>query len=212
METLECIESRRSIRKYLDIPVEFEKLGNILNAGRLAPSAGNLQDWKFVLVTELDLRKQLAEACMQQYWMEVAPIHIVVCSKTAETERMYGERGQKLYSVMNCSAAAQNMLLAAHDQGLGACWVSAFSEHHIRRILHIKPDDVKPVAVITIGYPDEEPKAPHKYTIDHVTYIERWGNRIKDFPAYVGFYSQHIAKAAIWGKEKLQKFLDKWSK
>jgi len=211
METLECIESRRSIKKYLDIPIEFEKVGNIINAGRFAPSSGNLQDWKFILVTEKELRQQLAEACTQQYWMEAAPIHIVVCSKPAETERMYGERGQTVFSIQNCAAAAQNMLLAAHDQGLGACWVGAFSEHHIRRILSI-PEKIRPMMVLTFGYADEEPSSPHKYTVDNITYIERWGNRIKDFATYAGYYSQHVAKAAIASKEALKKFLDKWSK
>ena len=211
METLDCIESRRSIRKFLDIPVEFEKIGNILNAGRLAPSAGNVQDWKFVLVTEADLRKQLAEACMQQYWMEKAPVHIVVCSQPVKSERMYGKSGQELYSIQNASAAAQNMLLAAHDQGLGSCWIGAFQEAMVRRTLSMS-EDARPLAIIPIGYPDEEPQVPNKLTVDNVTYIERWGNRIKDFAAYLGYYSQHVAHAAIAGREAMQKFIDKWSK
>jgi nitroreductase len=211
METLECIESRRSVRKYLDLPVEFEKIGNILNAGRLAPSAGNVQDWKFILVTEHDLRKQLAEASMQQYWMEGAPVHIVVCSQPAKSDRMYGKRGHELYTIQNASAAAQNMLLAAHDQGLGACWVGAFSDTMVKRILSIS-EGAKPLAIITIGYADEEPKHQSKYTVDNITYIERWGNRIKDFAAYVGYYSQHVAHGAVAAKSAMKKFLDKWNK
>ncbi len=211
MDTLECIETRRSIRKYLDLPVEFEKLGNVLNAGRLAPSAGNLQDWKFVLVTEHDLRRQLANASSQQYWMEQAPVHIVVCSQPSKTERSYGLRGQELYSVQNAAAASQNMLLAAHDQGLGACWVGAFDEAMVRSALQMS-EGARPLAIITLGYADEDPQPPTKFSVDNVTYIERWGNRIKDFAAFVGYYSQHVAKAAIAGKEALQNFLDKWSK
>ncbi len=211
MDALECIESRRSIRKYQDKTVEFEKVGNILNAGRLAPSAGNLQDWKFILVTERDLRKQLAEACSQQYWMETAPIHIVICSQPAKTERFYGKRGEELYTIQNCAAAAQNMLLAAHAQGLGACWVGAFEDHAIRRILTMS-DDAQPLAVIVVGYADEAPMPPSKLTVENVTFIERWGNRLRDFAAYVGYYSQHVAQAAVAGREALQQFLEKWSK
>jgi nitroreductase len=211
METLECIESRRTIRKFLDVPVEFEKIGNILNAGRLAPSAGNTQDWKFILVTEPELRKQLAEACMQQYWMEKAPVHIVVGTSPSVTERLYGKRGVELFAIQNCAAAAMSMLLAAHDQGLGAAWVGAFSEAHVRRILSM-PDSAKPMVIIPIGYPDEDPQRPAKYTIDQTTYIERWGNRIKDLAAYLGYYSQHVAHAAIAGKAALKRFLEKWSK
>ncbi len=211
METLNCIESRRSIRKYLDKQVEFEKIGNVLNAGRLAPSSGNLQDWKFILVTEQDLRKQIAEACMQQYWMATAPVHIVICNQPVRTERMYGKRGEELYGIQNAAAAAQNMLLASTDQGLGSCWVGAFQESMLQRALSID-DDARPMAVITIGYPDEVPQPPMKQTLENVTFIERWGSRIKDFAAYVGYYSQHVTKAATASREAVQRFIEKWSR
>lgn len=211
METQECIESRRSCRLYLDIPVEFEKLGNILNAGRVAPSAGNLQDWRFVLVTEEGMRKQLAEASMKQYWMEKAPVHIVVVSTPEKDERMYGKRGMELYTLQNCAAAAMSMLLSAHDQGLGSCWVGAFEEGMVRRALQM-PDNAKPVAIITIGYPDEEPARTPKFAIDNVTFVERWGSRIKDFAAFVGYYSSHVAKTTAYAQEAIGRFLEKWSK
>ncbi len=211
METLECIESRRSCRLYLDIPVEFEKIGNILNAGRVAPSSGNLQDWRFVLVTEEGLRKQLAEASQKQYWMEKAPVHIVICSTPEKEDTMYGKRGKELYTIQNASNAAMSMLLAAHDQGLGACWVGAFEEGMVRRALQM-PDNAKPAAILTIGYPDEEPAKTPKYALDNVTFIERWGNRIKDFAAFVGYYSTHVAKTAKYAQEAIGRFLEKWSK
>lgn len=211
METQECIESRRSCRLYLDIPVEFEKIGNILNAGRLAPSAGNLQDWRFVLVTEEGLRKQLAEASMKQFWMEKAPVHIVVVSTPESDERMYGKRGKELYTIQNCAAAATSMLISAHDQGLGSCWVGAFEEGMVRRALQM-PDSVKPTAILTIGYPDEEPAKTPKYAIDSVTFVERWGNKIKDFAAFVGYYSTHVAKTAAYAREAIERFLEKWGK
>ncbi len=211
METLECIESRRSCRLYLDIPVEFEKIGNVLNAGRVAPSSGNLQDWRFVLVTEESLRKQLAEACQKQYWMEKAPVHIVVCSTPEKEKTMYGKRGEELYTIQNASNAGMSMLLAAHDQGLGACWVGAFEEGMVRRALQM-PDSARPVAVITLGYSDEEPARTPKLAIDNVTFVERWGNKIKDFAAFVGYYSTHVAKTTAYAKEAIGRFLEKWSK
>ena len=102
------------------------------------------------------------------------------------------------------------MLLAAHAQGLGAAWISSFEDHMIRRILQM-PDSARPMVVIPIGYADEHPVAQHKLTTENVTYIERWGTRIKDFASYYGYYSQHVAQAMQLGKEKLQKFLEKWS-
>jgi len=208
MDTLECIESRRSIRKYQDKPIEFEKIGLILNAGRLAPSAGNVQDTKFILVTEADLRKQLTDACLQQDWMIDAPIFIVVCSQKLRTESMYGERGENLYSLQNAAAATENMLLAAHDQELGACWVGAFVEDKVKSILGMDPTS-RPLAIITVGYADEVPPAPSKSSVENLTYIERWGNRIKDFASFIGYYSQNVTKAAVASKEAVKRLIER---
>jgi len=208
MDTLECMRTRRSIRKYLDEPVEFEKVGEILDAGRNAPSAGNVQDWKFILVTEPAARKEIAEACLQQYWMETAPVYVVICSQPEKSERFYGERGKRLYSIQNAAAAAENMLIAAHDQGLGSCWVSAFADDMLRRALNI-PDSVVPYAVITIGYADETPAMPPKFPIENVVFIEKWGNRLRDVAAFMEHYAEHVVKAAKAGKEFVQKAIEK---
>jgi len=194
MDALDCIKTRRTIRVYADKAVEQELLGNVLEAGRLAPSAGNLQAWKFIVVTDDKKRKALAQACMQQFWMETAPVHVVICSDRDRNERMYEERGEIIYSVQNCAAAAENMLLAAHAQGLGACYVGAFEEAAIRRILEI-PDNAAPEAVITLGYADETPDPIPKYYLDNITFIERWGNRIRDWDEWLGYHSHKIAPA-----------------
>ena len=128
MEALECIYTRRSIRKYLSQHVEWEKVGNILEAGRVAPSAGNLQNWRFIVVMDRGKREKIAELCLGQHWMSSAPVHIIICSQPGTCKRFYGTRGEKLYCIQNCAAVAENMLLAAHAQGLGGCWVSAFDE------------------------------------------------------------------------------------
>src|SRR3989338_6674650 len=101
METFEVIEKRRSIRKYLEVPIEWEKVGNILRAAQQAPSAGNLQDWKFVVVTDKEIRKKIANAALQQNWIEKAPVLIVVYSEPYKVKRFYGEIGEKVYSVQN---------------------------------------------------------------------------------------------------------------
>ncbi|GAG35892.1 unnamed protein product, partial [marine sediment metagenome] len=87
METEECILTRRSIRKFKNVKIDMEKIGKILEAGRAAPSSGNIQNWMFVIVDDEEKRKAIAEACFQQYWMAVAPIHIVICSKPQEVKR-----------------------------------------------------------------------------------------------------------------------------
>lgn len=211
METLECIRTRRTIRKYADTPIEFEKIGNVLEAGRCAPSAGNLQDWKFILVTEAETKALIAEACLQQYWMETAPVHVVVCALPEKSERFYGERGRKLYSIQNTAAVAENMIIAAHDQGLGSSFVSAFSEDMLRRACNI-PDNVNPQVVVTLGYAEENPPEPPKFPIENVVFIEQWGNRLRDIAAWMEHYSEHVQKAVKKGKEVLRQIVEKAKK
>jgi nitroreductase len=207
METLDAITKRRCVRKYKDVPVEFEKIGHILNAGRLAPNAGNLQDWKFILVTKKDLREKITEACLGQHWMTTAPVYIVVIAHPERVKVHYGDRGEKVYCIQNSAAAMENMFLAAVDQGLGCAWVSAFEEGALKSALNI-PGDAAPQGVLTIGYADETPGLPKKYTMTDITFIEQYGNKIKDFSAYLGYYSEHIQRAVKKGKETFKKVLE----
>lgn len=204
MDALECIATRRSIRKFLDIPVEFEKVGNVLDAGRMAPSAGNLQDWKFILITDEKMRQEIAKACVEQYWIATAPIHIIVCTEPERTRRFYGKMGEK-YSLQNGAAVVQNMLLAAHAEGLGSCWVGAFEDEAVKRLLNI-PDDVIVHAIVPLGYADEKVPVPLRFTLENVTYIGAWGNRIKDLAAYYEWYGEHVQKAVQKGKELVKGF------
>jgi nitroreductase len=208
LNVLEAIRTRRSIRKYLDVPLEFEKVARVLDAGRLAPSAGNLQPWKFVLIIEPEQRVKVAEACLQQYWVAQAPIQILVCAEPKKSERYYGKRGEELYALLDGAAAMQNMLLAAHGQHLGACWVSAFDDTMLRRVCNI-PESVTPVGIVTLGYPDEKPSAPLKFTLHNVTNFHSYGNRIKDeaelFGNYAGAVSNALATAKTWAENILKK-------
>ncbi len=178
METFECITSRRSIRKYMPIPIENEKLARIIEAAKSAPTAGNLQDFKFILVKDSHKIKQIADASLQQYWIAEAPVVIVVCSDTERLEYFYGVRGTRLYSVQDCAAAIQNILLEANDQGLGTCWVGAFNEAQLARILAIPPH-VRAQAIIPIGYPDEVVPSPGHKSMEEMVYLEAYGNKIE---------------------------------
>jgi nitroreductase len=204
MDTLESIYTRRSIRKYKDLPVEWELIGRIVEAGSFAPSAGNTQSYRFIVVQDDEKRKQLASACVQQYWMEQAPIHIVVCCEIRIGIQMYGTRGERLYNVQNTAAAVENILLAANNFGLGSCWVGAFDEAMVKRICGI-PDFARPHAIITLGYADEQPPAPQKYKLEILTYFEKYHNRIKDINVVLGEYSPVVAKHAREAKEALDK-------
>ena len=209
METLECINTRRSIRKFLDKPLEWDKVMDVLEAGRQAPSSGNIQNWKFVVVREKVNRKKIIEACFDQDWMNDAPAFIIVVGETEKAELNYGARGSRLYTIQNCAAAITNMLLAAHDIGLGACWIGAFDEELIRRAINL-PTQVIPQAVIPLGYTDEKPSRPPKVRIEHMTFLEAWWGRRK-LPMR-GYYSQLLEKAGKGAKETARKFVEKLKK
>lgn len=204
MDAMECIYTRRSIRKYKDLPVEFELIGRIVEAASFAPTAGNIQDYRFIFVTDETQRKQLAEACMQQYWMEQAPVHIVACAEVKRAKQFYGARGERLYTVQNVAAAVENILLAAHSFGLGACWVGAFDEQMVKRICCI-PDYARPHAIITIGVPDEVPPPPQKYKIENLFYFGKYSRRIKNVPFVFGEYSYDVMKTGRKVKEGIEK-------
>ena len=179
MNVFEAVATRRSIRKFTvqDIPMEI--LGVVLDAGRYAPCAGNIQNWKFVIIKDPENKQRVAEAAMQQMWMAEAPVIIVVCAETEKIKQFYGVRGERLYSVQNCAAAVQNMLLTAHALGLAGTWIGAFDEDMLRRAVSI-PKDIRPQAILPIGYPDEVVPAPVRYTLENVCYFEQYGNRIKN--------------------------------
>lgn len=173
MDLFQAITTRRSVRKYKPIEVEWSKIADILEAGRHAPSAGNLQDWRFIVVRDRANIVALSAAAYDQHWMETAPVCIVVCSDLRNTEKLYGVRGTRLYTIQNSSAAIENMLLVSHAHGLGSCWVGAFDEEEVSGILHLPPF-IRAQAIITLGYPNENPKEPLKSGIETVTYFEGW--------------------------------------
>ncbi len=186
MDVYEAIKKRRSIRKYLDKPVEWEKISTVVDAGRLAPSSGNIQNWKFIVVTDKDKRKALAEAALKQAWMETAPVYIVVCAEPVTAGRFYNNRGEELYTKQNCAAAIENMLLEATELDLGTCWVGAFEEKMVKKDLGVE-SSIEVHAIITLGYADEEVPEPANFPLEHVTYFNGWMGKIKDVPGYMGW-------------------------
>ena len=191
METFDCIENRKSIHKFLDVPVEWEKIGNILKAGQQAPSSGNMQDYKFVVVTNKGKIKKIAEAALQQYWIATASVIILVYAQPVPTTRMYGLRGEKLYSIQNSAAAIENMLLAATDQELGGCWVGAFDEAKLNDLIGA-PSNARPQALIPIGYPAENPKKPERNPLVDVVYIDSWKGKIVNIDIFLDNWSDVI--------------------
>jgi nitroreductase len=168
MEFSEAIRSRRSVRQFRNAPVPDRLVNAILEAGRAAPSAGNLQARVFFVPRKHDLLEQLVEATPRQKSIAQASVAVVVC---ANLERIapYGRRGVELYCLQDAAASVQNMLLTIHALGLASCWIGAFEESVVTRILELPPP-LRPVAILPIGWPDETPtpSRPRRTDDDHV--------------------------------------------
>lgn len=203
MDVFECIRTRRSVRKFKDKQVPWDNIVTIMQAGKYAPSSGNLQNWKFIVIKDDAKRKAIAKACLDQEWIEVAPIHIVMIGDYQKAERLYGTRGRRLYTIQGVAAAVQNMLLTAHSLGLGSCWVGAFDEDEIRRLTSL-PEHVDVQAIVVIGYADEKPETPPKYRIEHIMWFEKWWGRVESPKTHIGWWSLYN-KRIIDGSKKLVK-------
>jgi nitroreductase len=158
MNLMDVLRGRRSIRRYTSRPVPREIILALIDAAKTAPSAGNLRGRKYIVVTDSQMRKALAMAAYGQSQVETAPLLIVVCADAARSTSRYGDRGT-LYSIQDATASTMCLLLAAHDIGLGACWNGAFDDQIVREALNLGRD-ILPVAIISIGWPAESPKAP----------------------------------------------------
>lgn len=169
MKAIDAILSRRSIRKYEQGIIAQEDIDLILECAMAAPSAGNQQSWHFLVIKDSNLREQISKILPNSEMLPEAALAIVVC----------GDRSIELYPdywVQDCSAASENILLAAHALGYGAVWVSVYPR--IDRILPVKklldlPESVMPLNVISIGIPNET-KEVHTGLIAEKIHYDRW--------------------------------------
>jgi nitroreductase len=157
MEFFEVIRGRHSVRAYQGRPVDEETLNTILGCANRAPSAGNLQAYEIVVVTDQKARQALAQAALDQEFIAQAPVVLVFLQHPRRSAIRYGERGTELYSLQDATIACAYAQLAATAAGLSSCWVGAFDEEPIRRLLKA-PAGVRPVALLPIGYPAETPE------------------------------------------------------
>jgi nitroreductase len=147
MDVFEAVRTRCSVRKYLDLPVEEEKLNRILEAARLAPSGANRQTWKFIVVRDADRRRALAENTRGQEWIAHAPVIIAACATDKSVTTGSGEPAHRI----DIAIAVDHMTLAAQALGLGTCWIGAFDQRAAENILSV-PDDGEVVVLLTLGY------------------------------------------------------------
>jgi len=164
MDAIKNLLQRRSIRKYTDKPVAEAIIKDLLNAGMHAPSARNIQPWHYVVINDRHILDELAVAHPHAKMLKQATLAILVCGDK-KLQEMDG------YIIQDCSAATQNILLAAHAHGLGSVWLGMYPREQrmqgVAKLLDL-PDHILPVSLISIGYPDEQKEAPERYKSDRI--------------------------------------------
>jgi nitroreductase len=168
MELMDAVRGRRSVRSYSDRSVEDEKLEAVLEAGRLAPSARNMQDWRFIVVRDQTTRQKLAKAARDQQFVGEAPVVIAACG----ISDLIMTCGQPAYAI-DVAIAVDHMTLAAHSQGLGTCWIGAFYEDQVREILGV-PANIRVVALLPLGYPSQNARATSRKSLAEVVSYDHW--------------------------------------
>jgi len=175
------IEKRRSIRKYLPRDVEDEKILQLVESARLAPSGSNTQPWRFVIVKNEVTKQRLARAAHNQNWMLSAPVMIAcIADGTARIDE-YAElnfdeqspREELKQMIRDTSIAVGYLLLEATNLDLGSCWVAWFTQNEIRPILDI-PSDKYVVGIITLGYAVEQPAPRPRKSLSELVHYEKW--------------------------------------
>lgn len=169
MDVISAIKKRRSIRKFQDKAIPDDVLRSIMDCAILAPSAGNRQPWIFVVVKGSAVKEQLVEASGGQTFLAQAPVVVVVCADPEVSAKRYEDRGRSLYYIQDTAAAVTNILLAATSFDLGTCWVGAFKEGLVREALELPPN-LRPVAMIPMGYPDEEREMRNSRPVENVVW------------------------------------------
>ncbi len=156
MDFFAVLQERRSIRAFHSTPVEETTLWRIVEAANRAPSAGNLQAYTIVVVRDPERKHSLAKAAWGQWFIAQAPVVLVFLADSLRSQRRYGQRGATLFSVQDATIACVYAQMAATALGLGSCWVGAFDDETVRSIVSAPPD-LRPVAILPIGYPAESP-------------------------------------------------------
>lgn len=171
MDLLEVIRKRRSIRTFKKQDLPQGTVEKLLDAARWAPSAGNVQPWEFVIASAEKTKQQLAHAAFNQKGLKEASIVIVVCADERRAFESYNVRGRSLHCLQDTAAAIQNILLTAYSLGLGSCWIGAFKEDEVKKVVNA-PAEMRPVALIPVGYPNESPSERNRRSVREIMHQE----------------------------------------
>jgi len=171
MDVFEAIKNRRSIRSYKTDPIDDKIIKTLLEAMRLAPSGKNLQPWKFIVVKDPKIKDELVPACRNQTFIAKAPCIIVAC---AFEKQSYDKMGSYMSSwAVDVAIAIDHLTLAAASLGIGTCWIGAFNETEVKKILNI-PDEVRVLALTPLGYPEFIPPPRSRKSLEEIICYDKY--------------------------------------
>lgn len=168
MDLYDAVNNRSSVRSFTDRDVPDGTVKRLLQAAVRAPTAGNLQPWRFLVVRDRRVKQALAEAAGGQSFIQRAPVVIVVAADLDASAGVYGSRGEDLYAIQDTAAAVENILLAVVAEGLGACWVGAFGEKGASAALGLGPR-TRPLALLPVGHPVGAGRRTERIAVEEYT-------------------------------------------
>jgi nitroreductase len=166
-EALKAVFGRHSCRDFTGEPLPEEDLKTLMEALRQAPSAGNMQPWRFYVVKNASVKRRLAKAAYGQDFVSDAPVVFVICADAEESATTYRDRGRTLYCLQDTAAATENLLIAATALGYGTCWVGAFDEGAARDALSL-PENLRPVAMVPVGRGRIPSRGPERKPVEEI--------------------------------------------
>ena len=172
MSLIDIILTRRSIRRYAKKEISKVELNKILETGRLAPSSSDRQPWHFIVVTDPEIKKKIAQTG-DSLFIKDAPVIIVGCGLIGDD---YTQKWGTTWAIIDTSIALQNMTIAAWAMGVGSCWIGDFSEDEVKALLGIS-DDWKIISLLALGYPAEQPKPRKSKPIEEIVSFNKFNHK-----------------------------------
>jgi nitroreductase len=176
MNIFDAIVNRKTVLKFKKEPVDDKFIGVMLYMATHAHSAGNMQEWNFIVVKDEEEKKKLYEAALEHKAIKEAPVIIVVCADLKKASLRFQKRGEILYSIQDTAAATMLMLVTANALGLGAVWVGSFDEERVKDILYL-PENLRPVALVAVGYAEAEEEIRERIPFDNLTWYNKYGEK-----------------------------------
>lgn len=174
MDLDKAIKSRCSCRKFKSKKPDWREIIKAIESASKAPLAGNIPTVKFILVSDKEKIKELAEAATQDFIATVNYV-VVICSDAKQCILSYGDRGER-YSQQQAGASIENFLLKITDLGLSTCWTGAFADEQVKKILQL-PENIEPTALLPIGYAVQKTNQRKKPALDSILYFDFWKNK-----------------------------------